>query len=90
MLPFPTPALSAVTVPPCISTSPFTSASPMPSPPVDRSRLRSTWENMSKMLRSDSAGMPIPLSRTETMTSLPCRSAASRICPPRGCTWRCW
>src|ERR671935_1217 len=28
VLPFPAPALSAVTLPPCISTSPFTSASP--------------------------------------------------------------
>ena len=50
VLPLPCPALSAVTVPPCISTSPLTSASPMPRPPVERSMLRSTWENMSKML----------------------------------------
>ena len=62
MLPRPGPSLAAATVPPCISTSPLTSASPIPSPPVLRSMLRSTWENMSKMWGSDSAGMPIPVS----------------------------
>ena len=83
VLPLPSPSLSAVTVPPCISTSPFTSASPMPSPPVERSMLRSTWENMSKMLGRASAGMPIPVSRTETTDLVPRRSAVSQICPPR-------
>ena len=33
-LPLPVPSLAAVTVPPCISTSFFTSVSPMPSPPL--------------------------------------------------------
>ncbi len=83
VLPVPGPSLSAVTVPPCISTRPLTSARPMPSPPVARSMLRSTWENMSKMRGSDSAGMPIPSSRTETKTSSARRSAASQMCPPR-------
>ncbi len=45
--------------------------------------LRSTWENMSKMLGSDSAGMPMPVSRTETTTSPPRRSAVSQMWPPR-------
>ena len=75
----PGPSLSAVTVPPCISTRPFTSASPIPSPPVERSMLRSTWENMSKIRGKSSAGMPIPVSRTEMTTSSSRRSAVSQM-----------
>ncbi len=56
----------------------------MPSPPVVRSTLRSTWLNMSKMLESDSAGMPSPVSRTDTVTFAPRRSPASHILPPLG------
>ena len=56
VLPLPGPSLAAVTVPPCISTRPLTSASPIPSPPVDRSMLRSTCENMSKMWGSGVRG----------------------------------
>lgn len=54
----------------------------MPRPPVVRSRVRSTWLNMSKMVGSDSAGMPIPVSRTVTTTSPPSRRAESQIFPP--------
>lgn len=45
----PAPLLATATVPPCISVSPLTRASPMPRPPVVRSIDRSTWLNMSKM-----------------------------------------
>ena len=91
VLPWPSPSLAAVTVPPCISTSPLTSASPMPSPPVVRSTCRSTCENMSKMVGSDSAGMPMPVSRTDTTTasSATLGGQPDRARPAR-CTWRCW
>ena len=81
-LPLPIPSLWALTVPPCISTRPFTRARPIPRPPAVRSMLRSTCENMSKMRGSDSRGMPMPESRTLRTASSPSHSAVSQIVPP--------
>ena len=68
-LPAPGPGLPARTLPPCISTRCLTSVRPMPSPPCDRSSVRSTCVNISKIRGSISGGMPTPLSRTLTDTS---------------------
>ena len=45
--------------------------------------LRSTWENMSKMLGQASAGMPIPLSRTETHDLVAAPLGGRARCGPR-------
>ena len=50
-LPWPGPALLALTVPPCISTSRFTSVRPMPSPPWARLIERFACVNSSKTCR---------------------------------------
>ena len=71
-LPCPGPALCAVIVPPCSSTSPFTSDSPMPSPPSLRAAVPSTCANIWKIVGSASAGMPMPVSRTFSSTIAPC------------------
>ena len=62
-LPLPGPSLRASMVPPCISTSRFTSDRPMPSPPCDRSSAGVACENISKSRGSTSAAMPMPVSR---------------------------
>ena len=56
----------------------LTSASPMPSPPCDRSRRRSTCANISNSRRACSAGMPMPLSRDRTPTT------SRALCRSRG------
>ena len=81
-LPWPSPALWAVTRPPCSSISDRTRVNPIPSPPRDRDRVRSAWVNRSKILGSRSGAMPMPLSRTRMMTSSPILSAVREICPP--------
>ena len=58
------PSLCASTVPPCISTSVFTSVRPMPRPSRERSSDVSTCVNISKTRGSFSAAMPMPLSLT--------------------------
>ncbi len=79
------PSLSARTLPPCISTSFFTSARPMPSPPpCERSRPRSTWANMSNTRGSIAAGMPRPESSTVTTAWPASRQAPRTIRPPSG------
>ena len=54
----------------------------MPSPPGDRTNARGDCAKISKTRGNISAVMPMPLSLTETITSLPCRSALSRMRPP--------
>src|SRR5581483_11749856 len=68
--PEPGPALSATTVPPSISTTRFTTASPTPMPPPERERPWSPCANRSNT-RSRSAGaMPTPSSAT-TIRAVP-------------------
>jgi hypothetical protein len=71
--PRPSPSLAACTVPPCISASRFTSVSPMPSPPRERSMVWCACTNRSKIRGSISAGMPTPESTTRTTASSPSR-----------------
>ena len=54
----------------------------MPSPPCERSSVRSSWVNISNTRGSICGGMPLPSSRTTTSTSPPWRSATTRIWPP--------
>ena len=84
VLPRPTPGLSAVTLPPCSSTSRRTSARPMPRPPCARSSLRPTWVNISNTSGRASGAMPMPVSVTEITTWSPSRRAARSIRPPSG------
>ena len=56
--PRPGPSLRARTAPPCSSTSPFTSASPRPSPPFVRASLPSACTNGSNRRGRSSGGMP--------------------------------
>ncbi len=81
-LPRPGPSLRASTVPPCMVTRLRTSVRPMPSPPCAWRLERSTWVNISKTEPSRSAGMPMPLSRTETTARLPSFRRLMPICPP--------
>ena len=62
--PRPGPALRAVTLPPCSSTKPFTSASPIPKPVSDRSSVRSACVNGSKMTGRSCGAIPAPSSAT--------------------------
>ena len=81
--PVPGPPLRASTVPPCISTSRFTSVRPMPKPPWLFSSERSTCVNISKIDVSAFAGMPTPVSRTlKRISPLRC-SAVNHMRPPR-------
>jgi hypothetical protein len=61
-LPCPCPALAASTVPPCSSTRRRASVSPTPRPACERSSVRSTCTNISKIRGIASAGSPMPLS----------------------------
>ena len=47
--PLPSPSLAALTVPPCSSTSCFTSVSPIPSPPSVRASVGFAWAKSSKI-----------------------------------------
>ena len=69
----------------------LTSASPMPSPPVERSMLRSTWENMSKMLGRDVGRDADPgvADGDDDLVPAPLGGRA-RCGRPARCTWRCW
>ena len=66
--PRPSPSLRASTRPPCISTSRFTSVSPMPRPPSARSSVRSACVNRSKTCGSRFGAIPSPVSRTRMAT----------------------
>ncbi len=65
-LPWPRPALVAVSVPPCISASLRESAKPRPKPPCETSLAFSALANISKTRGRCSASIPIP----ESMTSM--------------------
>jgi len=54
-LPFPGPALEALTLPPWSSTMPRTSDRPMPRP-ADGCSVGAHWENGSKIFRASSGG----------------------------------
>ncbi|EAU62926.1 hypothetical protein STIAU_1825, partial [Stigmatella aurantiaca DW4/3-1] len=56
--PWPSPALSASTSPPCSSTKCRTMANPSPSPPCSRVLLPSACQNRSKRCGSASTRMP--------------------------------
>ena len=51
----------------------------MPKPPCDLSSEWSICENISKRRGNWSAAMPMPVSFTDTTTSLPCRSTVSQM-----------
>src|SRR5262245_61528367 len=57
--PRPTPALAALTVPPCISMRPLTIDSPIPSPPWARSSVRSDSTKRSNTCGSRYAGIGV-------------------------------
>ena len=84
-LPRPGPSLNASTDPPCISTRRLTSVKPMPSPPWDRSNVRSTCVNIPKILsqlvgRDAHAGI---LDRHDDISGCPAaRLAVSQMRPP--------
>ncbi len=81
-LPCPSPALSAFTVPPCIDTRLRTTFRPTPRPPSERASERGPWVNRSKMCGRTSDAMPVPLSRTETMTSWSSTATSTCTLPP--------
>ncbi|KYF89499.1 hypothetical protein BE20_20305 [Sorangium cellulosum] len=81
-LPRPSPSLAAATEPLCISTSRFTSVSPMPRPPRARPSVGCACSKRSKMRGSISSGMPYPVSFTRTTISDPSWRAESQIRPP--------
>jgi hypothetical protein len=87
--PPPSPGLSARTDPACNSASPFTIASPRPSPPALRSSVRSDWLNGSNRRASISGSIPAPVSRI-ARTARPAGSGATAAdtCPPRGVNLR--
>jgi len=76
--------LSARIAPPCISTSCFTSARPIPSPPCERCRLSRTCVKRSKTRGSISERIPTPLSATAMRTSSRSSRAERMIVPPPG------
>ena len=66
----PTPSvLLTVMLPPCRSTPCLTIDSPSPVPPILREWLLSARKNRSNILSMHSAGMPMPVSETVTVTS---------------------
>src|SRR6187399_1502123 len=77
-LPRPSPSLWADTCPWCSSTIFFTSVSPMPSPPRDRSSDRSACTNGSNTRVSTSGAMPAPLSRISITTASSARGEVNR------------
>ena len=63
---------------------PRASASPMPSPPLARSRAGSSWANILKTAPSASGGMPMPLSRTRSSAWPSAQVSSTSIRPPSG------
>src|SRR5882724_11245487 len=84
VLPFPVPSLATATLPPCCSTRRRTSVSPIPSPPLLRSREWSPCTKMSKTRGRNSGAMPTPESRIESTASRPSGVTRTRISPPAG------
>ena len=68
--------------PPCISTSWWASARPMPRPPCERSSERAPCVNRSKMLGKASSAMPTPLSRTRITHSSSSWPTVTQMWPP--------
>src|ERR1700751_3044778 len=83
VVPRPTPALSALTDPPCNWMSCFTTVSPIPRPPSERSRVRRLCTKRSNTVGSKSGAIPLPLSRTAMVTSPFDSSTSTSISPPR-------
>ncbi len=83
-LPRPGPALAAATVPPCSSTSRFTSVSPRPRPPRARSIACGPCTNTSNAWGSRSGAKPLPVSRTRSTARSPARSTRTLMRPPAG------
>ena len=89
LLPLPGPSLWASMLPPCISTSRFTSVRPMPSPPCDRADdaldLREHLEDAAAACRRDAdAGVP---DRHHHVAPLPLGGQPDAA-PRLACTWR--
>ena len=80
-LPLPSPALLALTIPPCDSTNRRTKLSPTPRPPCDRSASRCAWVKSSNTRGNSSGEMPVPLSRTCIFTTSSSSSARISINP---------
>jgi hypothetical protein len=81
-LPRPRPSLRASTLPPCIATRLCTRLRPIPKPSCERPCAPSARVNISKIRESISAGMPIQVSRTDTMWTFSSRHAARAMLPP--------
>ena len=83
--PKPEPSLSARIRPPWASIMPLQMASPRPDPSTEDAVSRSKGrENLRKSSGSSSAGMPRPLSETETATWIPSSAALTTIGDPSG------
>ena len=81
-LPLPNPSLLASTRPPWISATPFTSASPMPRPPSERSSCDVICANIWNRRGKAAGAMPIPLSRSAMQISRPSTRADNSSRPP--------
>ena len=82
--PWPSPGLLARMLPPCISTSCLTMASPSPRPPCRRVVLASAWRKRSKTCGRNSGLMPMPVSMTLISTCELTRSRSTWTWPPLG------
>ena len=77
------------TLPPCSSTRPRTSESPMPSPPVRRVRLRRLRKQLEHARGASRAGCRARVAharRPRSSPSSPSRASTSML-PPPSCTW---